>query len=243
MRLMTLLRPLLPRPAGAAHWPSQCLVCRAWPAQTLCIDCRSRFAPPTTRCQRCALPVPAGVAVCGACLREPPPMAQCLAAVPWQWPWSLCIVRWKFDGDTGLSAPLAALLQATPGVTEALATAELVLPMPMSPQRLAERGYNPALLLARQLAPGRVRPDLLLRTRHTPPQRSLPRAERLRNVRGAFQVDPLAAPALRGRHVLLVDDVMTTGASVREAAAALRLAGAEPIGVLVLARTDTPTDR
>lgn len=144
MRLMTLLRPLLPRPAGAAHWPSQCLVCRAWPAQTLCIDCRSRFAPPATRCQRCALPVPAGVAVCGACLREPPPMAQCLAAVPWQWPWSLCIGRWKFDGDTGLSAPLAALLQATPGVTEALATAELVLPMPMSPQRLAERGYNPA---------------------------------------------------------------------------------------------------
>ncbi|HNO43000.1 MAG TPA: phosphoribosyltransferase family protein, partial [Ottowia sp.] len=64
---------------------------------------------------------------------------------------------------------------------------------------------------------------------------------RLRNVRGAFQVDPLAAGRLRGRRVLLVDDVMTTGASVREAAATLRAAGADPVGVLVLARTDEPT--
>ncbi|HQO52830.1 MAG TPA: phosphoribosyltransferase family protein [Ottowia sp.] len=238
---MTLLRAWLRHPAGASAWPSQCLICRRWPAQTLCAECRARFAPQLTRCQRCALAVPAGVAVCGACLREPPPMAQCLAAVSWQWPWSMCIGRWKFEGDTGLSGPLAALLQATPGVAEALAAAELLLPMPMSDQRLAERGYNPALLLARRLAPGRVQPGWLLRTRHTPPQRGLPRAERLRNVRGAFQVDPLAAGRLRGRRVLLVDDVMTTGASVREAAATLRAAGADPVGVLVLARTDEPT--
>jgi len=238
---MTLLRAWLHHPTGASAWPSQCLICRRWPAQTLCAECRARFAPPLTRCQRCALPVPAGVAVCGACLREPPPMTQCLAAVSWQWPWSMCIGRWKFEGDTGLSGPLAALLQATPGVAEALTAAELLLPMPMSDQRLAERGYNPALLLARRLAPGRVQPGWLLRTRHTPPQRGLPRAERLRNVRGAFQVDPLSAGRLRGRRVLLVDDVMTTGASVREAAATLRAAGADAVGALVLARTDEPT--
>ncbi len=240
MRPMTLLSRLLQRPVGAAFWPSQCLVCRAWPAQTLCSTCTARFAPPTTRCRCCALPVPAGVPVCGACLREPPPMALCLAAVPWRWPWSQCVAHWKFEGDVGLTGPLAALLLATPGVRAALDAAAAVLPMPMAPERLAERGYNPALLLARRLAPGRVHPDGLLRIRHTPPQRSLPRAQRLKNVRGAFQVDPLLAPRLRGQPVLLVDDVMTTGASVREAAQVLRAAGAGQVGVLVLARTDEP---
>ena len=239
---MNLLTRLLPRragelPAAGAPWPSQCLVCRAWPTQTLCGACVARFAPAVERCRRCALPVPAGVAVCGACLRAPPPMALCLAALPYAWPWSMCIGRWKFEGEVGLTGPLAALLRAAPGVRAALGDADWVLPVPLSPERLAERGHNPALLLARRLAPGRVHPGLLLRTRHTPPQRSLPRAERLKNVRGAFQVDPLLAPRLQARHVLLVDDVMTTGASVREAATALCQAGAAQVTVLVLART------
>ena len=167
-------------------------------------------------------------------------MAQCLAAVDYRWPWSMCVARWKFEGDVGLTRPLATLLQSTPGVRAALDAADLVLPMPMSEQRLAERGHNPALLLARRLAPRTTRAGLLLRTRDTPPQRSLPRAARLKNVRGAFQVDPLAAPSLAGRRVVLVDDVMTTGASVREAASVLSAAGAAHIAVLVLARTDEP---
>ena len=239
---MNLLKRLPPRratdlPSGGSLWPSQCLVCRAWPAQTLCGACVARFAPGGERCRTCALPVPSGVTVCGACLRAPPPMALCLAALPYAWPWSMCIGRWKFEGDVGLTRPLAALLRATPGVPELLADADWVLPMPLSAERLAERGHNPALLLARRLAPGRVHPGLLLRTRHTPPQRSLPRAERLKNVRGAFQVDPLLAPQLQGRRVALLDDVMTTGASVREAATALQQAGTAQVTVLVLART------
>ena len=230
-----------PRVGGAgAAWPSQCLICHAWPAQRLCRACIARFAPAVARCRTCALPVAPGVTVCGACLRAPPPMALCLAALDYAWPWSLCVGRWKFDGDVGLTGPLCALLQAAPGVGAALEAVDLVLPMPLSPERLAERGHNPALLLARRLAPGRVRADLLLRTRHTPPQRTLPRVERLRNVRGAFQVDPLRRDALAGRRVALVDDVMTTGASVREAAASLRAAGATQVTVLVLARTDEP---
>ena len=227
-------------PGDAAFWPGQCLVCHAWPARTFCSHCVARLAPVLPRCTTCALPVPAGVAVCGACLRAPPPMARCLAAVSYQWPWAMCIARWKFEDDVGLTGPLAALLRNAPGVCAALASAELVLPMPMSEQRLAERGHNPALLLARRLAADRTRADLLLRTRDTPPQRHLPRAERLKNVRGAFQVDPLRIGALAGRHVALVDDVMTTGASVREAASALRAAGAAQVSVLVLARTDEP---
>ena len=192
------------------------------------------------RCTTCALPVPPGVPICGACLRDPPPMAQCLAALPYAWPWSMCLGHWKFEGDVGLTRPFARLMLAAPGVRDALDAAEHVLPTPMSAARLGQRGYNPALLLARRLARSRTRADLLLRTRDTPPQRSLPRAQRLKNVRGAFQVDPLRAQALQGRRVVLVDDVMTTGASVREAAAALRAAGAAQVTVLVLARTDEP---
>jgi predicted amidophosphoribosyltransferase len=83
-----------------------------------------------------------------------------------------------------------------------------------------------------------VRADLLLRIRHTPPQHGLSRAERLKNVRGAYAVDPLKASLLQGRRVVLVDDVMTTGASLREAAHALRAAGAMHITGMAFARTD-----
>ena len=227
---------LLQRP----RWPSQCLICRAWPAATLCGACVARFGAAQSRCACCALPVPAGVGRCGACLREPPPFDDCRVAVSYQWPWTRCIARFKFQQDPGLARALAALLAHAPGVAAALQDCELLLPMPLSPARLAERGYNPADLLARHLAPRRVRSDLLLRIRHTPPQRGLARRDRLRNVRGAFAVDPLQVGALQGRRVALLDDVMTTGASLREAAHTLRAAGAAHISAIAFARTDEP---
>jgi len=223
-----------------ANWPGQCLICRAWPAATLCGRCVARFAAPQPRCRSCALPVPAGVERCGACLRRPPPMDGCLVAVHYDWPWTRCIAQLKFQQDPGLAAPLAALLAAAPGVAQALAEADEVLPLPLSTERLAERGYNPAQLLAHHLAARRVRTDMLLRVRHTPPQHGLPRAERLKNVRGAYAVNPQKAPLLQGRRVVLVDDVMTTGASLREAAAILRAAGAAHITAIAFARTDEP---
>jgi ComF family protein len=133
---------------------------------------------------------------------------------------------------------LAGLLAAAPGVAAALAEADDVLPVPLSAARLAERGYNPAQLLARHLARRRVRAHVLLRPRHDPPQRGLPRAERLKNVRGAFAVDARHAAALHGRRVALIDDVMTTGATLRAAAQALREAGAAHITAIAFARTD-----
>lgn len=165
-------------------------------------------------------------------------MDACLAAVTYQWPWTRCMGQFKFRQDASLAAALATLLQRVPGMRSAIDDADWVLPLPLSDERLAERGYNPSLLLARQLAPRGCRADLLLRLRHTPPQHTLPRAKRLNNVRGAFAVEPLAAATLRGRRVVLLDDVMTTGASVREAAATLRAAGADHITVVVFARTD-----
>ena len=128
-------------------------------------------------------------------------------------------------------------MASAPGVDDALALAQWVVPMPLSPQRLAERGFNQSWLLAKHLSPDKARHDLLLRIRDTPAQRTLPRAQRLRNVRGAFSIHPLQAAALRGQRVMLVDDVMTTGASMHMAAKALQEAGVAHVTALVFART------
>lgn len=220
--------------------PARCAICHAWPSRVVCNACVTRFAQPVPRCTTCALPVPEGVTRCGACLREPPPLDACLAAVNYAWPWSDCVTRFKFGNQPGWAAELATVMRSAPWVEPALEQADRVLPMPLARERLAERGYNQALLLARHLAPRKTDATLLLRTRHTPAQSELTRAERLRNVRGAFAVEPLRAHELRGRRVVLVDDVMTTGASLHAAAQALRQAGVAHVTALVFART--PSD-
>jgi ComF family protein len=223
----------------SARLPSQCEVCHAWPAQPVCDACVARFAQPLPRCRTCALPLSSGGPLqCGACLRTPPPLDACLAAVPYAYPWGHLITRYKFGGAPGWSATFALLLRSTPWVEPALEQAELLLPMPLSKQRLQERGFNQALELARQLAPAKTSPELLLRIRHTPPQSSLKRNERLHNVRAAFAVDPLRSESLRNKRVVLLDDVMTSGASLFAAAQVLRQAGAAHVTGLVLARTE-----
>jgi ComF family protein len=171
---------------------------------------------------------------------DPPPLDACLAACDYAWPWPDCIAQFKFRGEAGWAGPLATLMRSVPWVEPALEQCDTVLPMPMAPERLRQRGFNQALELARRLAPAKTDATLLLRTRDTPAQIGLSRAERLRNLRGAFAVEPLRAGQLQGRRVVLVDDVMTTGASLFSAAAALRLAGAAHITAVVLARTGSP---
>ncbi len=216
--------------------PSQCAVCRAWPAQPLCEDCVVRFAQPRLRCRTCALPIEAPITQCGACLRSPPPLDACVAALAYEYPWARLIVGFKFGAQPGWAASFATLMRSAPWVEPALEQAQYVLPMPLAPQRLRERGFNQAHQLARALSPARVDAGLLLRVRDTPAQSTLPRAQRLRNVQGAFAVEPLRAAALAGARLVLVDDVMTSGASVFAAAAVLRAAGAAHITAVVLAR-------
>ncbi|MDB5871756.1 MAG: hypothetical protein JWQ07_1198 [Ramlibacter sp.] len=220
--------------------PGQCAVCRAWPAQPVCEACVARFAQPRPRCKRCALPVPAGVAECGRCVSAPPPLRACHAALSYEYPWSGLITQYKFAGQAGWAHSFATLMRSAPWFEPALEQADVVLPMPLSVQRLAERGFNQALVLARALAPRKAEHDLLLRVRHTPAQTALDRKGRLGNVQGAFAIEPLRAARLRGRHVVLVDDVMTSGASLFSAAQALNHAGAASVTGLVLARTDEP---
>jgi ComF family protein len=226
--------------ALASAAPSRCAVCAAWPTQPLCEACLARFAQPRHRCLHCALPLPEGASACGACVREKPPLEACFAAVSYAYPWSGLVARFKFQGEPGWAAVLAHLMREAPGADEALARADLVLPMPLAPARLAERGFNQALELARQLAPGKTDARLLLRLRETSTQTALARTQREDNVRGAFGVEPLRQAELRGKAVMLVDDVMTSGASLHAAALAVRAAGAASVSALVLARTDEP---
>lgn len=217
--------------------PSQCLICRAWPGQTICEACMSRFAQPLHRCQCCALPLPAEVPVCGACLQHPPPLDRCLTAVSYGYPWSQIIVRYKFQAQPGLARTLALMLRSTPWVEPALDAADTVLPMPLSKERLRARGFNQAHVLAQALSQPKADAALLLRIKDTPPQSRLTRAERLSSVKDAFAIEPLRTSEVKGARVVLVDDVMTSGASLFAAAQALRSAGAAHITAIVVART------
>ncbi len=173
-----------------------------------------------------------------ACWR-PPPLDACVAAVSYDYPWASLISQFKFHHQPGWARGLAGLLRSAPWVEPALEQTDLLIPMPLSAARLRERGFNQALELARQLAPARkIEPRLLLRVKETTPQLALSRSERLRNLRDAFAVEPLRAARLRDTRVVLLDDVMTSGASLHAAALALRAAGARHITGLVFARTD-----
>ncbi|MBS0454305.1 MAG: ComF family protein [Proteobacteria bacterium] len=220
--------------------PSRCAVCASWPSQPVCEACVARLAPPVPRCRSCALPVPEGVAHCGECLRQPPPLDACLACCDYAWPWPGQIGRFKFQGEAGWAGPMATLMLSTPWVEPTLDEADVVLPMPLAPGRLRGRGFNQALELARRLALAKVDARLLLRTRETTAQSALPRSQRLSNLKGAFALEPARAHEMHGRRAVLVDDVMTSGASLFTAAQVLRDAGAVHVAAIVFARTDKP---
>lgn len=183
--------------------------------------------------------------LCGACAARPPPLDSAVAGVHYAYPWSTLIGSYKFGGQHGWAGFFAGLLLQSPGTSQVfadLSPGDWVLPMPLAAQRLQTRGFNQAWELCAELAlqtrtQARTDARLLLRVRHTRPQSQLKRKDRLANVKGAFQVDPLRASELQGRRVVLVDDVMTSGASIYTAAQVLRDAGAVHVTAVVLART------
>lgn len=224
--------------------PTQCAVCRGWALTRVCADCRRQYTTRQPRCAVCAAVGPDGVAACGACLRSPPPFARTIAAVDYAFPWSGLITAFKFHQTLDLAAALAELLARAVQTSDA-ARPTLLLPVPLSAERLAERGANQAWELTRRI--GRrlgieARPGVLRRLVNTPHLANLPREQRTATIRGAFCLAPEQARSVRDRCVALVDDVMTSGATAAEASRVLRAGGASEVQVWVLARTPAPRD-
>lgn len=221
--------------------PAVCPLCREplTATEPFCAVCLEAFSPILSPCcPRCNLPfaaVDGSDHLCLSCLQNPPPFAWARAIGRYDDPLRLAIQRFKYQGDFNLDKPLARLLY------DALQQAlhdfrpDLLVAVPLHPSRLRQRSYNQALLLARVLgrrmqvpAPAR----LLLRSLPTPSQLGLKAIERRRNLRGAFTV----RGTLDGERILLIDDVMTTGATARECSRTLLDAGASTVAVAVLAR-------
>ncbi len=227
--------------------PSQCAVCRSWPSAPVCQACMARFGQPARRCSTCALELPAEFphTQCNRCQHTPFGLDACFAALPYAFPWSDLVSRYKFDSQTGWATFMASTLVGQPAVRDFLSQLtpdDWLLPLPLSTERLAWRGFNQAWELTRALqrqSGCRATADtsLLLRIRHTRPQSELKRSARLDNLKGAFAVEPLRAADLKSRRVVLVDDVMTSGASLLTAAGVLRQAGASHVSAVVLTRT------
>lgn len=180
-------------------------------------------------CPRCALPMPTPQ-VCGDCQRHPPPWQRCIVPLLYAGDVRRLILRFKRSGNPAIASALA------DAAAVAVPDADATVPIPSTLWRVLRRGHNPAEVLARAIPRHRVpsvRPALL-RRRSGPRQTGTSRATRRRNVRGAF-VGAGAMP----NHVLLIDDVMTSGATLREASRALRRAGAQRITVYAIARTPT----
>ncbi|WP_247596853.1 phosphoribosyltransferase family protein [Hydrogenophaga sp. PAMC20947] len=173
-------------------------------------------------------------------------LSACVAAVDYAYPWDDLIARFKFREEPGLAGPLAALMLKAPGATDLLCRADLIVPIPVSRDRLAQRGYNQAWELVKALrqgvgkASGPAVPDALERKGDGPDQHRLDKKHRTLNLKTAFNAHDRHAGRLKGAIVVLVDDVSTTGTTLRSAAHALMAAGACRVSAVVLARTPAP---
>ena len=224
-------------------FPPRCSGCGQWLASSrpplFCPLCRDQLRYlQSPRCTCCGAPFPTGADhLCGDCLAGRFAFDLARSLLLYRPPASPILRALKYNGRmTGIDS-LGALTVAS-GIAAQFYPPDLVLPVPLSPQRLRERGFNQALLIARVCLPQwqeRIDPDLLQRLRHTPPQTRLRGRERRVNLKQAFH---LAAPdRVVGRDILLVDDVFTSGSTVHECSLVLRAAGAKRIEVFTLARS------
>lgn len=224
-----------------------CLLCaeRTDSGQPICSCCEAELPWLGGHCQICALPLAAHGLVCGACQNKPPSFSR--VEVPWRYafPIDSLITRFKHQAKWPLGHLLGELFSQhlLHAFDEGLPRPDLLLPVPLADARQHQRGFNQAGLLAEWLSASLHLPlqaHWLLRVIDTPAQQQLDAATRKRNLRKAFAL--AAESALHGRHVALVDDVLTTGATAESLARLLKQAGAARVYVYCLARTPKPGD-
>ena len=227
--------------AGRFFLPPRCIVCEG-PGRgirELCDGCHRSLVSNAACCSRCALPLPAMTPLCGQCQTKPPPWHDVWVPFVYAWPLDALESRFKFSGSLAAGRVLAACWLSS-GVPPVMP--DLLVPVPLHASRLRKRGYNQALELARPLARHLGLPlahDVLTRARPTGAQTELDAAARATNVRAAFAVKRMPAQ----KHVAIVDDVMTTGATLAECARVLLAAGVARVDVWALARTPLPGQR
>jgi ComF family protein len=240
--------------------PTSCALCGLGSDDTLCPACAAQFFGADValaRCGCCANPLPAAPVardrqghsgeaagdasrhpLCGLCATNPPAFDVTLTAADYAMPVDQLVLQLKFGHRLALATLFARLLRDAVLQQPGFVLPALICPVPLGPRRLAERGYNQALEIARPLARSlgvALHPRLTARVRETVAQSSVAPEQRQRNIAGAFAVPDAAL--VRGRHIGIVDDVMTSGRTLDELAATLKRHGAARVSNLVFART------
>lgn len=211
-----------------------CVLCGIAANQDLCDPCIAHLPQlPDDHCPICLWPVPTAE-ICGACLKKPPAFTRTIAALRYSFPIDALIHSFKYQANLAIAPILADLLIKK--LTAIESRADVIIPMPLHPIRLRERGFNQAMEISRYISKHMgimLLPDSCSRIKHTLPQTGLPWKNRQKNIRKAFscKID------LSGKHVAVVDDVMTTGATLNELAKTLHQQGAAEISNWVVART------
>ncbi len=218
---------------GQILLPQDCLLCQGASGELLlCQACMRELPSAASACPRCAAPG-AGDAECGACLADPPHCDASRAAFVYAYPVDALVQALKYGGQLPLAGLFANELHRH---IDDASSVDLIMPLPLHPRRLAERGFNQAAEIARvlsRLCGITMNTQLARRVRNTAPQTALPWRERATNMRGAFACDAGVA----GLRIAVVDDVMTTGATLDEFARTLKKSGAARVENWVVART------
>jgi ComF family protein len=235
-----------PLALARALLPSSCALCGdlcGAGSAAVCLPCHARYvAPRRARCPRCANPA-AGTDAhrhCGACLAERPAFDATLAAADYAAPLDQLVLQLKFGGALALAPWFAHMLRDTVLEHPGFMLPDVLCPVPLGPGRLAERGFNQALEIARPLARSLgvpLRTRLAVRSLDTRAQSGVAPGERKQNIRNAFIVAPEALAQVAGRHIGIVDDVMTSGQTLNELAATFKRFGAARVTNFVFART------